>query len=83
MSDVKELKERVRQLVAKHFNLNESEITDNASFTDDLKADSLDTVELMMAIEEAFDIEVSDEDAQKIHTLNDAAAFIERLNSAA
>lgn len=80
MSDVKE---RVKQLVSKHFGVKEIDITDGASFTDDLNADSLDTVEFMMAIEEEFEVEVPDEEAQKIHTLKDAVAFIERLKAAA
>jgi acyl carrier protein len=80
MSDVKE---RVKQLVAKHFGVSEVDVTESASFTDDLNADSLDTVEFMMAIEEEFEVEVPDEEAQKIHTLKDAVAFIERLKAAA
>jgi acyl carrier protein len=56
--------------------VDEAEVTPNASFVDDLGADSLDTVELVMAFEEAFDIEISDEDAEKIRTVSDAVDYI-------
>ena len=56
--------------------MDEGEVTPNASFVDDLGADSLDTVELVMAFEEAFDIEIPDEDAEKIRTVKDAIDYI-------
>ena len=56
--------------------VDEGEVTPNASFVDDLGADSLDTVELVMAFEEAFDIEIPDEDAEKIKTVQDASNYI-------
>jgi acyl carrier protein len=56
--------------------VDEAEVTPNASFVDDLGADSLDTVELVMAFEEAFEIEIPDEDAEKIRTVQDAITYI-------
>jgi acyl carrier protein len=57
--------------------VDEAEVTPKASFVDDLGADSLDTVELVMAFEEAFDVEIPDEDAEKIRTVQDAITYIE------
>ena len=59
------------------------EVTPNASFIDDLGADSLDTVELVMAFEEAFDIEIPDEEAEKIKSVSDAVSYIEKHQKAA
>jgi acyl carrier protein len=58
--------------------VDEAEVTDTASFVDDLGADSLDTVELVMAFEEAFSIEIPDEEAEKISTVKDAIEYIEK-----
>jgi len=74
MSDIEE---RVRKIVAEHLDVEESKITANASFTDDLGADSLDQVELVMAFEEEFGCEIPDEAAEKIVTVEDAVKFIE------
>ena len=73
MSDVVE---RVRKIVVEQLGVKEEEVTLEASFVDDLGADSLDTVELVMALEEEFDIEISDEDAEKIQTVQDAITYI-------
>ncbi|NLV23869.1 MAG: acyl carrier protein [Deltaproteobacteria bacterium] len=68
--------ERVKQLVAEQLGVDEDQVTEEASFMDDLGADSLDTVELVMALEEEFDIEISDEDAEKVRTVQDAIDYI-------
>lgn len=68
--------ERVKQIIVEQLGVEESEVTPNASFVDDLGADSLDTVELVMAFEEAFEIEIPDEDAEKIRTVKDAVDYI-------
>jgi acyl carrier protein len=68
--------ERVKQIVAEQLGVEEDQVTPEASFMDDLGADSLDTVELVMALEEEFDIEISDEDAEKIQTVQDAISYI-------
>jgi acyl carrier protein len=72
------LEERVNQIVVEQLGVEMSEITPEASFVDDLGADSLDRVELVMAFEEAFDLEISDEDAEKIVTVHDAIEYIQR-----
>ncbi|MBE0595806.1 MAG: acyl carrier protein [Desulfuromonadales bacterium] len=68
--------ERVKQIVAEQLGVDEDQVVSEASFMDDLGADSLDTVELVMALEEEFDIEISDEDAEKIQTVQDAVDYI-------
>ena len=68
--------ERVKQIIVEQLDVDEGEVTTNASFVDDLGADSLDTVELVMAFEEAFDIEIPDEQAEKIRTVKDAVDYI-------
>ena len=68
--------ERVKQIIVEQLGVDEAEVTPNASFVDDLGADSLDTVELVMAFEEAFEIEIPDEDAEKIRTVQDAVTYI-------
>ena len=70
--------ERVKQIIVEQLGVDEGEVIPNASFVDDLGADSLDTVELVMAFEEAFDIEIPDEDAEKIRTVQDAVSYIEQ-----
>jgi acyl carrier protein len=74
--------ERVKQIIVEQLGVDEAEVTANASFVDDLGADSLDTVELVMAFEEAFDIEIPDEDAEKIRTVQDAINYIEQHSKA-
>jgi acyl carrier protein len=70
------VEERVKQIIVEQLGVDEGEVTPNASFVDDLGADSLDTVELVMAFEEAFDIEIPDEQAEKIRTVKDAIDYI-------
>jgi acyl carrier protein len=70
------VEERVKQIIVEQLGVDEAEVTPSASFVDDLGADSLDTVELVMAFEEAFEIEIPDEDAEKIRTVQDAATYI-------
>ncbi len=70
------VEERVKQIIVEQLGVDEGEVTPNASFVDDLGADSLDTVELVMAFEEAFEIEIPDEDAEKIRTVKDAVDYI-------
>jgi acyl carrier protein len=70
--------ERVKQIIVEQLDVDEAEVTDNAAFVDDLGADSLDTVELVMAFEEAFGIEIPDEDAEKIATVKAAIDYIEK-----
>src|SRR5208337_1757940 len=69
---LKEVTERVKQIIGEQLGVDESEVTPSASFVDDLGADSLDQVELVMALEEVFDLEISDEDAEKIRTVQEA-----------
>ncbi|MFQ5559737.1 MAG: acyl carrier protein [Nitrospinota bacterium] len=70
--------EKVKEIIVEQLGVEESKVTENASFIDDLGADSLDTVELVMAFEEAFDIEIPDEEAEKIATVADAIGHIEK-----
>ena len=69
--------DRVKKIVAEHLGVEETKVTDNANFIDDLGADSLDTVELVMAFEEEFGCEIPDEEAEKIQTVQDAVNYIE------
>ena len=69
--------EKIKQIIVDQLGVEESEVTKEASFVDDLGADSLDTVELVMAIEEEFSIEIPDEDAEKIVTVKDVVDYIE------
>jgi len=70
------IEERVKQIVAEQLGVDEDQVTPGAAFMDDLGADSLDTVELVMALEEEFDVEISDEDAEKIQKVKDAVDYI-------
>ena len=74
----KELVEKVRQIISEQLGIDEAEITPNASFIDDLGADSLDQVELVMALEEAFDLDISDEDTEKMLKVQDAIDYVEK-----
>jgi acyl carrier protein len=71
------VEERVKKIVSEQLGADEKEITNGSSFVDDLGADSLDTVELVMAFEEEFGFEIPDEDAEKIVTVGDAVNYIE------
>ena len=75
MSD--EVSSKVKKIVADHLGIDEAKVNDDSSFIDDLGADSLDTVELVMAFEEEFGAEISDSEAEKILTVGDAIKFIE------
>lgn len=70
--------ERVKKIVVEHLGVDEEKVTKNASFVDDLGADSLDTVELVMAFEEEFGCEIPDEAAEKILTIQDAINYIDQ-----
>jgi acyl carrier protein len=70
--------ERVKQIIVEQLGVSEEEVTPTAHFVDDLGADSLDQVELVMALEEAFGIEIPDEDAEKITTVKDAIDYVEK-----
>lgn len=74
MSDVSA---KVKKIIVEHLGVDEAKVTEEASFIDDLGADSLDTVELVMAFEEEFGSEISDSEAEKILTVGDAIRFIE------
>ncbi len=73
--------ERVKQIIVEQLGVDEGQVEDNASFVDDLGADSLDIVELVMAFEEAFELEIPDEDAEKIATVKDAVTYIENKSA--
>ena len=73
----KEISSKVKKIVSDHLGVDEEKVLDEASFIDDLGADSLDTVELVMAFEEEFGSEISDSEAEKILTVGDAVKFIE------
>jgi acyl carrier protein len=70
--------ERIKEIIVEQLGVEESEITPDASFIDDLGADSLDTVELVMAFEEEFDIEIPDEDAENIRTVKDVVDYLNK-----
>jgi acyl carrier protein len=72
------VEERVREIISEQLNVSKEEVVPEASFTDDLGADSLDLVELVMALEEEFEIEVSDEDAEKIRKVKDVFDYIDK-----
>ncbi len=75
--------DKVKEIIVEQLGADEGEVTPTASFVDDLGADSLDTVELVMAFEEAFNIEIPDEDAEKIRTVQDAVDYIKKHAKAA
>jgi len=75
MSDIRE---KVKQVIIEKLGVEESEVTNEATFVDDLGADSLDTVELIMAFEETFNLEIPDDEAEKIRTVGDAVSYLEK-----
>ena len=77
----KDVSNKVKKMVADHLGVEETKVTDESNFIDDLGADSLDTVELVMAFEEEFGSEISDSEAEKILTVGDAIKFIESRSS--
>jgi acyl carrier protein len=72
------IEDRVKKIVIEQLGVKETEVSNDASFVDDLGADSLDTVELVMALEEEFDIEIKDEEAEKITTIQQAIDFVKK-----
>ncbi|ADP67327.1 acyl carrier protein [Buchnera aphidicola] len=77
---MKNIEERIKKIIFEKLDIKQEKIFNNASFIDDLGADSLDTVELIMALEEEFDIEISDEEAEKINTVQKSIDFIQKKN---
>ena len=77
-----ETAEKVKKIVVEHLGVEEAKVNEAASFIDDLGADSLDTVELVMAFEEAFGVEIPDDAAEKITTVGDAVKYIEEHKAA-
>lgn len=75
--------ERVKEVIVRELSVPESEVTEAASFEGDLKADSLDVVELVMALEEEFDMEIPEEEAERIRTVGDAVRYLESKGVAA
>ncbi len=76
MADASDVLDRVKKIVVEHLDVEADKVSDKSSFIDDLGADSLDNVELVMAFEEEFDIEIPDDAAEKIGTVGDAVTFI-------
>ncbi|MDZ7314911.1 MAG: acyl carrier protein [candidate division KSB1 bacterium] len=74
------VEERVKQIIVDQLGVDASQVTEDASFIDDLGADSLDTVELVMAFEEEFGIEIPDEEAEKLQTVGDALRYLRSKN---
>jgi acyl carrier protein len=72
----KTIEEKVKDIIVEQLGVNPEQVTPNASFIEDLGADSLDTVELVMAFEEEFNVEVPDEDAEKLQTVGDVVTYI-------
>jgi acyl carrier protein len=73
-----EISDKIKRIVVEHLGVDESKVTPEASFIDDLGADSLDTVELVMAFEEEFNVEIPEDAAEKIATVKDAIDYIEK-----
>lgn len=76
MTDMSELEEKVKDIIVEELGIEREKLTDSASFMDDLGADSLDTVELVMAFEKEFDIDIPDEDAEQLRTVGDALKYL-------
>ena len=72
-----EVYDRMKKIIVEQLGVDEADVTPTASFVEDLNADSLDLVELIMSLEEEFNLEISDEDAEKIHTVNDALEYVQ------
>jgi acyl carrier protein len=77
-----EIQDKIKQIIVDELGVDEAEVTENARFIEDLGADSLDLVELVMRFEEEFDIEIPDEDAEKIQAVRDAYAYVEQHKTA-
>ena len=78
--DVSKIKESVNKIIVEQLGVGEDKVKPEAKFIDDLGADSLDTVELVMALEEEFGVEIPDDEAEKLHTVGDAYRYIETVN---
>lgn len=76
-----EIAEKVKRIIVDQLGVAAGDVVDGASFVEDLGADSLDIVELIMALEEEYDVEISDEDAEKIQTVGDASRYIEEASA--
>ena len=76
-----EIAEKIKKIISEQLNVSEEDVVPEASFVDDLGADSLDQVELIMAMEEEFDLSISDEDAEKIATVQNAIDFITKASA--
>ena len=77
MASAEEIEERIKSIIVEQLGVNADEVTAEASFIEDLGADSLDIVELIMALEEEYDIEIPDEDAEKIQTVKDVTTYVQ------
>ena len=77
MASAEEIAERVKSIIVEQLGVSMEEVTENASFIEDLGADSLDIVELIMALEDEYDMEIPDEDAEKIQTVSDVITYIQ------
>ncbi|HQU83048.1 MAG TPA: acyl carrier protein [Pyrinomonadaceae bacterium] len=77
-----EVQDKIKQIIVDELGVDEAEVTENARFIEDLGADSLDLVELVMRFEEEFDIEIPDEDSEKIQSVRDAYAYVEQHKQA-
>ena len=76
MTDMKELEEKVKDIIVEELGVERDKLAEGASFMEDLGADSLDTVELVMAFEKEFDIDIPDEEAEKLRTVGDALKYL-------
>jgi acyl carrier protein len=76
MADMQELEDKVKDIIVEELGVERDKLTDEASFMDDLGADSLDTVELVMAFEKEFDLDIPDEEAEKLRTVGDAMKYL-------
>ena len=76
MSDIKEMEEKVKDIIVEELGVEREKLTEGASFMEELGADSLDTVELVMAFEKEFDIDIPDEEAEKLRTVGDALKYL-------
>ncbi len=78
LPEPQDIKSDVRRIIAERLDIAESRVTENAHFIDDLGADSLGLVELVLAFEEAFDVDISDDDAERIHKVKDVYHYVDR-----
>jgi acyl carrier protein len=76
MSDIKEMEEKVKDIIVEELGVERDKLSEDASFMEELGADSLDTVELVMAFEKEFDIDIPDEEAEKLRTVGDAMKYL-------